>query len=315
MSIWLSVIMPVHGGAAYLGATLESAAAEVAGDRNIEFRLYNSGVDGGATRAVAARFAGHLNMVWQDVPHIQPWTTKTNLGVAEARGSHIAMLHQDDIWLPGHLAALRAAQKAAPGVVLSVAPSRFIGPAGQRLGTWGLPFAPGVHNGHDFARTLLVQNTIAIPSPLIARAAWLASGGLEEALWYTADWDIYLKLARAGQVQVRPTATTTFRVHAGSLTMAGSRDAAAFRGQLEGVLARHLPALAPVPRAVARRAEASITMNCALAAAANGHRTALAGALAGMAALGPVGAWRFLRETRLIDRLRPRLALALFGEI
>ena len=309
MTIWLSVIMPVHGGATYLGATLESAVAER--PDGVEFRLYNSLADDGAARAVADRFAGRLNMVWQDVPHLTPWTAKTNLGFAEARAPHIAMLHQDDLWLPGHLAALRAARGAA---VMSVAPSRFIGPQGQGLGDWRLPFAPGMHAGADFARALLVQNTIAIPSPMIARAAWDAAGGLDDALWYTADWDLYLKLARAGEVHVRAGVTTAFRVHSKSLTMTGSRDAAAFRAQHEAVLDRHLPALAP-PRAQERRARVSITVNCALAAAANGRRAGLAGALARVFALGPVGALRFLHETRLTDRLAPRLRLMLAGRM
>ena len=311
MSIWLSVVMPVHGGATYLGATLESAAAEVAGDAGVEFRLYNSLADDGAARAIADGFTGRLNMVWQDVPQLGPWTAKTNLGVAEARGTHIAMLHQDDLWLPGHLAALRAARDA--GGVMSVAPSRFVGPAGQDLGLWGLPFAPGVHAGADFARTLLVQNTIAIPSPLIAREAWAACGGLADALWYTADWDLYLKLARAGEVYVRAAATTAFRVHAKSLTMTGSRDAAAFRAQHEQVLARHLPDLAPLPQGLERRARAGIAVNCALAAAANGQRAGLMGAAGRVCTLGPMGALRFIRESRLIDRIRPRLRLMLSG--
>ena len=94
-------------------------------------------------------------------------------------------------------------------------------------------------------------------------------------MWYTADWDLYLKLARAGEVYVRAAATTAFRVHAKSLTMTGSRDAAAFRAQHDQVLDRHLPALAPLPRGLERRARAGIAVNCALAAAANGQRAGL----------------------------------------
>ena len=45
---------------------------------------------------------------------------------------------------------------------------------------------------------LLVQNFIAVPSPVWRRDAWLACGGLDLDLWYTADWDIWLKLARHG---------------------------------------------------------------------------------------------------------------------
>jgi len=310
--------MPVHHGAPHLAATLESVAAEVARQADpaaVELRLYNSASDDGAARAVADRFADRLELIWRDVPEMTAWTAKTNLGVSEARAAHVVMLHQDDLWLPGHLAALRDALTVAPTAVMAIAPSRFIGDQGQALGRWDLPFAAGMHAGRDFARTLLVQNSIAIPSPVIDRKAWQASGGLDEALWYTADWDLYIRLGLLGDVFVRPAATTAFRVHGGSLTMTGSRDGAAFRDQLETVLERHLPALSPLPRGIEARARASISVNCALAEAANGHPGALAKALWQLATLGPAGVGRFLKEARLVDRLRPRVTQRLSGAL
>ncbi len=310
--------MPVHHGARYLAATLNSVSAEVAGQAEpggVELRLYNSAQDGGVARAVADRFAGQLEIIWRDLPQMTAWTAKTNVGVMEARAAHVVMLHQDDLWLPGHLAALRDAITHAPDAVMAIAPSRFIGEAGQALGRWGLPFAPGHHAGRDFAQTLLVQNSIAIPSPVFARKAWQASGGLDDALWYTADWDLYLKLGQLGDVFVRRAATTAFRVHGGSLTITGSRDGAAFRRQHELVLERHLPSLSPLPRGIEARARAGIAMNCALAAASNGHPGGLAKALWQLLKLGPAGVARFLKEARLVDRLRPRLALRLSGAL
>lgn len=307
MKPWLSVVVPVHGGARFLAATLTSAAAER--PDGVEFRLYNSLDDGGAARAIADSFAGVLDMVWQDVPHLAPWTAKTNLGVAEARADHVAMLHQDDLWLPGHLVAVQSALAEAPQAALSVAPSRFVGPAGRDLGPWRLPFASGWHQGREFAQTLLVQNSIAIVSPVIARAAWSACGGLDDGLWYTADWDLYLKLAQMSDVLVRHEATTAFRVHPTSLTMTGSRDSSAFHAQLEAVLDRHLPLLSPFPKGLEARARTGIAINRALTVAANGNPIALGGAAARLISLGPVGIARFLKESRLIDRLRPRLRL------
>ena len=323
MTPWLSVIVPIHGGATYLGATLKSVAAEVANaggpqdrDGGVELRLYNSADDDGAAQAIMEQFTGQLDIVWQDVHQLKRWTAKTNLGVTEARAPHVAMLHQDDLWKPGHLAALSAARAAAPAAALSIAPSCFVGPNDQPLGDWRLPFAPGLHLGRDVARTLLVQNSIAIPSPLIARDAWMASGGLDDSLWYTADWDLYLKLARQGDVFVRTQVTTAFRVHGQSLTVIGSRDSVKFHFQLQAVLERHMPALEPLPRGIAARARAGIMMNCALAQAANGNPGALVRALWRLMTLGPVGAVRFMGESRLIDRLIPRfrLALALYGD-
>lgn len=315
MTPWLTVVMPVHNGAAHLGATLASAAAER--PEGVEFRLYNSAPDGGAARAVADHFRDRLDIVWTEALHLKPWTAKTNLGVDEARAPFATMLHQDDLWRPGHLAALSAAvaaMAAQPRAAMSIGPSRFAGPAGEDLGPWDLPFAPGRHPGVDVAHTLLVQNSVAILAPVFRAETWRAVGGLDDDLWYTADWDLWLKLAEAGDVLVRPAATTAFRIHGGSLTMTGSRDAAAFRAQHDVVLARHMPGLMPLPSGLARRARAGVAINCALAEAANGQPLRLLAAVGALAALGPVDAARFLRESRLIDRLRPRLRLKAKGD-
>lgn len=314
MKVWLSVIMPVHDGARHLGAALESAAAE-APDEGIEFRLYNSFDDGGSSRAVAERFSSRLNMVWQDRFDLTGWQTKTNLGVAEARGQWIAMLHQDDLWLRGHLASLVSAARKWPDVAMSIAPSRFADTAGRITGKWRLPFQAGRHVAREAALTLLVQNSIAIPSPLIRRDAWLACGGMDDTLWYTADWDLYLKLLAVGDMAVRPMSTTAFRLHGGSLTMQGRHQPGAMAEQLDTVLVRNLSRFAPVPSSVESRARVSVAMNSALAAASAGNLDGMTEAGLKLFALGPAGIWRYAYESRIVDRVWARLQLMLSRRI
>ncbi|MDE2561770.1 MAG: glycosyltransferase [Sphingomonadales bacterium] len=313
MSPWLTVIVPVHQGAELIGATLASAAQEV--PEGVEFLFYNSGEDGGAARRVAEGFSDRLDLHWRDTPELKPWTAKITVGVREARADHVAMLHQDDLWLPGHLASVLKAIRDYPQAALSIAPSRFAAPDGQLLGEWRLPFLPGPIDSETFASTLVVQNTIAIPSPVIRRDAFLACGGIDEALWYTADWDLYLKLAQHGYVAVREAVTTAFRIHGGSLTMSGSRNATEFRRQQEIVLERHLPAIPPAPRSLERRARASIDVNCALAAASAGKAGGLAPAALALVRLGPRGMARYLFQSRLADRLAPRVKLRISGNM
>lgn len=321
MKPWLSIIVPVHEGDAFLARTLGSAAASDPGGRElaeVEFLLYDSSADTQATRKIVAGFEDRLRIRYQETPELEAWTAKTNRGVAEARGEHIAMLHQDDLWLPGHLRALKYAVAAAPQAAMSVASSHYVDAHDHEIGDWKLPFAPGLHESRTALRALLVQNVIAIPSPVIRRDAWIAVGGMDEALWYTADWDLYLKLAAHGPVHVRCANTTAFRIHAGSLTMQGRLDAEAFRAQQEVVLARHLEVFsgaagALVPsrsqRALERLARVSIEVNCALGQASAGHFLALAGAALSLLRLGPGGVLAYLHGSRLIDRLRPRLRL------
>jgi len=97
--------------------------------------------------------------------------------------------------------------------------------------------------------------------------------------------------------------------------MSGSRNPAEFRSQQEMVLERHLPAVSSAPRSVERSARASIDINCALAAASSGKAGSLASAALALVQLGPRGMARYLFQSRLADRIAPRLKLRLSGNM
>ena len=164
------------------------------------------------------------------------------------------------------------------------------------------------------AEHLLVQNFIASPTPVFRRDAWSASGGLDESLWYTADWDIWLKLCAAGAVHYHPEITSGFRIHGGSLTMTGSGNGAELEQQMRTVLERYLPRLKSRSQDLERAARASIAVNLALAAAAGDPR-GLWGALGSVLRLRPAAMRRFLRDTRLLERVAPRVLARIRGSL
>lgn len=304
---WLSVIMPVHNGAHFLPATLESLVNEPIG--GVEILILDSSPDD-SCKAIAERFSDRLPIQYHARRDITPWPEKTNIGVEMARAPFVTMLHQDDLWLPGRSEAARLAINTMGDAALHIAPALLVDERGKRLGSWSPPLRGGIHSSADVMERLLVQNFIAIPSPLIRRSAWLAVGGMESDLWYTADWDLYLKLVRRWPMAVGARPTTAFRVHSGSLTMTGSRNAASLRNQLDIVVERHGGQTA---RPILRRARASVSVNCALAAAANGDGLAAIRAVATLLALGPLDLPRFLKDSRLVERLLPRARLWLAG--
>ena len=310
---WLCVAMPVHNGASLLGDTLQSVATQ--NTRGIEFRIYDSSPEPDCGPIVDS-YRDRLAIEYRHMPDVKPWTVKTNLAVAHTSAPHVAMLHQDDLWLDGHVEALRLSLANSPETVMSVGPSRFVDRLGRDCGQWSTPCRNGAHPGDEFGRRLIVQNFLAIPSPVVARDAWLRVGGLEEGLWYTADWDLYLKLCRAGDIVVRDSATTAFRIHGGSLTMTGSRDEIALRNQHQKVLDRHGDAFGlGSDKALGRRADASVAVNCALASLAGRKVSAVGTLVRQISCLGPVEFLRYLRESRLFDRVIPRLRARLAGDL
>ena len=311
--IWLSVIMPVHRGGRWIEAALSSIAEQA--DEGVEVHVIDSSPDS-ASADIARSFAGRLRLHLHERSPILPWPAKTNFGVGLAAAEHVCWLHQDDLWLPGRVDAVRQWIGRAPGAALHIAPSRIVDETGRDLGLWRCPFRyDGEVTEAAFLERLLVQNFISAPAPVFRKDAWLAAGGMDEALWYTGDWDIWLKLAGQGAVWHHDRATTAFRIHGSSQTVTGSRNIRDFEEQMRIVLDRYLGLLGHQAAKVRRAGLASIEVNCALAEAAGGRWKPLLSAIGALLALGPLGFARYLRDSRIVDRLLPRLRARLTGSL
>jgi GT2 family glycosyltransferase len=304
---WLSVVMPTYNGAAYLSQALESVRAQA--DYGVEVVAVDDGSTD-ATAAILASFAGRLPIRVVRQSHRGNWVAGTNYGLSLARGEWACFLHQDDVWLSGRLAALRAAVRRRPQATLAVHPSWYIDRRGKKLGLWRcpLPACPWLLTPDVVVPRLLVQNFIAAPAALFRREAALGVGGLQEELWYTADWDFWLRLAAAGPTAYLPRPLAGFRVHPHSQTARHTGRREEVERQLLAVLERHLPACPGaagglVP-AVARFA---LEVNVNLAAAAQGGRTDWRGLALRFAGLGPAGWHTFFRDSRIAERVVARL--------
>lgn len=311
---WLSVAMPIHHGGRWLRRTLESIAAQDC--RGIELIVHDSSENEECGEIVFA-FADRLSLHYRHMPETTSWQIKTNLAVERASAAHVAMLHQDDLWLPNRVAELRHSIAAFPDAVLMLNPSHIVDEHGARLGVWRCPLPSNRRLGAaEVAEPLLVQNFVSIPAPVIRRSAWLDCRGLDPELWYTADWDLYLKLVRCGPVVYRDTPSTAFRVHGSSLTISGSRDLPGFERQMRTVLDRHGDLVPAFKRSrTTRRAKVSITVNCALAQASAGSIGQLGRAALAVLTLGPVQAAAYIRESRILERAWPRLRARLAGSL
>jgi hypothetical protein len=297
--------MPSYRGEHWIDTSLNSLAREAA--EGVEVLV----IDGGPTSAardIAQSYSDRLRIRVFERCDLRSWQTKTNFGVDMAESSHICWLGVDDLWLPGRAAAVRSWVEAAPDAPLHLAPSSIIDKGGAKLGVWRCPLPANVELRSSMVmERLIVQNFVAAPAPVFRRDAWRACGGLDESLWYTADWDMWLKLAASGPVYYHNRVTVGFRIHEGSLTVTGSHDSADFTQQMQTVLERHLAKMGGRSRAVERAARASIAVNAALSAASAGNPTNLWRAAFEVVRLGPAGIGRYLRDSRIVERVTPRL--------
>ena len=279
--------MPAYQGEQWINFALNSIAAEPS--EGIEVMLVD-GSPTSATRDIALSYADRLQLRILERPDLRSWHDKTNVAVNLAQSAHICWLHVDDLWFPGRARAVREWIQAAPAAALHLAPCAIIDKNGRQLGVWHCPL-PKERSlpAATVIDRLLVQNFIGAPAPVFRKDAWVACGGLDESLWYTADWDLWLKLAAIGPVYYHDRLTTGFRIHGSSLTVTGSRNAADFREQMQIVLDRHIGLAGERGKQIGRCARASISVNTALAAASGGERRGLSTRPLKCCALGPVG--------------------------
>jgi len=298
--------MPTYNGEKFIAAALESVQEQH--NEGIELIVVDDG-SSDRTLEIVRDFARTLPIRIICPGKMGNWVTATNVGLREAKGEWACFLHQDDLWLPGRMERLRPEMGKAEGPLI-VHNAIFAGPDGERLGLWTCPLASGSVAPDGFVERLLVQNFIAIPSPVFRRSAAVDLGGLDERLWFSADWDLWLLLGAAGPVRFVNEALAAFRVHPASQTAARKTKPGEWEDQLKTVLQRHFEAWPGTGRrrqAVKRAAEVSIIVNATLSAASRREPVQRWKTVRALLALGPSGWHRYLRDSRIVQRVRARL--------
>jgi glycosyltransferase involved in cell wall biosynthesis len=192
----ISVIIPLYNGAKFI----EQALASVAGQSLPAHELIV--VDDGSTddgAALVERFAETHPLKLLRRPN-GGQSAARNYGIASSTGNLIALLDQDDVWYPDHLAELVKPFGVDQPVPLGWTYSNLdeIDERGCLIKRQILDQAAPTHPKTDLL-VCLRQDMFILPSAsLMSRKAFDAVGRFDECLSGYEDDDLFLRLFRAG---------------------------------------------------------------------------------------------------------------------
>jgi glycosyltransferase involved in cell wall biosynthesis len=224
----LTVALPTCNGARHLRATLAGIQAQTGVDFDMIVSDDRSDDD---TIAIVSETLGDRARISRN-PERLGLAGNWNRCVALSRTPCVAILHQDDVLLPGHLLAHLGAFERNPDLGFVASAAKVIDQDGKPVdpavvdrggcGSEDRVFPPG-----GFVRELGVSNPLRCSAVTLNASAHAEVGGFDPGFRYAVDWDFWLRVARVRPIAWLAEPTVAIRWHRGSEThrfKVGTRD-------------------------------------------------------------------------------------------
>ncbi len=236
-----SIILPLYNGAAFIAETLASLAAQTLQDA--ELIVVNDGSTDNSPELVEEICRNSTVPILQSLRLItqanQGVAAARNAGIAAARAAWVALIDQDDLWLPHKLERQWQAVSAAPQAVWHYSAFTRFYASGRDVHK--------INGSADRVETLrrLVAGELFIPpaTALVRTDICRTVGGFDSTIIPSDDWDFFLKLAEQHELAYTPECLVRFRSHP---TSTGKRQRRRIFKMQEQVLQRHAPRVAAV---------------------------------------------------------------------
>lgn len=189
----ISIVIPTHRRADLLRRLLDSIRAQTLTDYEVIV------VDDASPNQ--ADYQSLVAVAQEQLPRFRYIRLNTNsgapharnVGIRESRGEWIALVDDDDEWLPRKLELQQAAvQSASEGVGLIYTWTRAVDGEGKLI----YESKPTIEG--KAARNIFNTNFIMSPSVLVRRDVFHQTGGFDETLPSCQDWDMWARILGAG---------------------------------------------------------------------------------------------------------------------
>lgn len=214
MNPLVSIIVPAYNRETLIVDTLESVHAQTY--RPLEVLVVDDGSRDG-TAAVASSWISGRGTTEVRLVSLGANAGKSaavNRGIAESRGAYVAVVDSDDLLEPEAVLRQVSFLEKHPECGMVFSPARLLQNDGSIDGVgggseWNREIDDFVREAGELHTRV---NTIVSSSVLLRRSVLDRTGGLDQALRYTHDWDLWIRVAAESRIGFLPTPLVRYRV-------------------------------------------------------------------------------------------------------
>lgn len=197
---------------------LAEALASAGAQTHASLEIVVVDATGGRHGVVPSRAGAHpVTFVGGPAPRTRP--VAANAGLDAARGRYVALLDDDDLLLPEHVAGLVGALEAEPGVDLAFSRAREVRGGGEVRSV-----------GHERVSQLsLIEECFFPPCAALFRRSLLAHCRFDESLDQAEDWDFWIQAAGRTAFRFVAQDTAIYRADRGRSAMSAGGPVVADR--------------------------------------------------------------------------------------
>jgi glycosyltransferase involved in cell wall biosynthesis len=216
----ISIVTPIYNQADFLARTGRSILSQ-SGDFELEWIVIDDGSTDHTPRVIAElsldprlKSSGGENRGQCQV---------INDGMRRATGEIAAWLNSDDLYTPGALAAVSRAFTENPTAQWLIGRCDIIDTDDHIIRPAITRYKNSQLSRYTYRR-LLRENFISQPAVFWRRSFWQQVGDLDESLYYTMDYDTWLRMGKISKPLILNETLAQFRLHPKSKTGAVKRE-------------------------------------------------------------------------------------------
>ena len=211
----ISVIIPAHNTAHYIGRAIRSVLAQTY--RNFEIIVVDDCSSDNLAEVIAQFNDKHIHYIRHEIN--RGGSAARNTGLNIAKGEYIAFLDSDDEWFADKLQKqLDLFQKSPNDVGMVYTGWRWIREKDGKI----IQDKNPAHRGNLHQLLLSVDCIGSMSTPLIVTAHLRSIGGFDESLPARQDWDLWLRLSKVCMYDFVPEVLVNYFIRGGSISSSGS---------------------------------------------------------------------------------------------